>query len=645
MQSSLDAALIDVQTGTEQINIPVTLNSNTTLNTATSTTLNFSNSIAGVGTDARRRRNLQPSADQRLPGRNHPGRWHPGELFIERHVRLQPNVTFNGGILQYAPSTTTDLTASGLNISVLAGSRNRHQRQQRHLLQRLRPRQRRHSPSSAQEPSPSPPLTPIRRRRPRGGTLPAGIAGAIPSITAMTVNSGATLDLNGFSQAVGSLSGAGNVIGTGNFTVGSNNTSTTFTGNLSNVGSLTKVGNGTLTLSGTDTYAGGTTINGGLLTFSNAGATPTTGSILVDGAAHCAASGQFSTVTGWLGSGKIDPTSTGTIIPANSAEAIDMNTAPGYPNLMLGHSGTFTYTGTLTPVSNIYRLGGSTGTLVLNTANALTGTGRGLVIAPRLRGNRRLRRRQQLRRRNHRQRQHPQLHRPQQLRRRHQPHPQRRRPPPRHRKHRRHLLPHCHRRSERRDNNTNSNNVTYAGSMETAAPPPCTTRPAPAPSSSAATNTYSGGTNVTGGTLRFATLSNLGTGGSLSISNGSTLQYATGTAPTSSLAVTIGTGGATIDTNSNDVTYASGIGNGGAGALTKAGAGTLTLGGTNTYTGGTNVNAGFLKFNSGVPATGLVTINAAGAQSGGQFPTVTGAQQQQDLHRLRRRNRPHRRQL
>lgn len=62
-------------------------------------------------------------------------------------------------------------------------------------------------------------------------------------------------------------------------------------------------------------------------------------------------------------------------------------------------------------------------------------------------------------------------------------------------------------------------------------------------------------------------------------------------APTNTM--TLQAGGASFDTNGHDVTL-SGIANG-TGGITKLGAGTLTLIGSNTYTGDTNINAGTLK--------------------------------------------------
>ena len=68
---------------------------------------------------------------------------------------------------------------------------------------------------------------------------------------------GGTLDLNGVSQAIGSLSGGGNgvvALGNGTLTVGSDNTSTNFGGAITGSGGLVKVGTGALTLSGVQSY-------------------------------------------------------------------------------------------------------------------------------------------------------------------------------------------------------------------------------------------------------------------------------------------------------------------------------------------------------------------------------------------------------
>src|SRR5881296_3275153 len=104
------------------------------------------------------------------------------------------------------------------------------------------------------------------------GTLQLGATNAVPSGSAVTVSGGAIFDLRGFSDAIGSLAGAGTVTsgaaGAVTLTAGGNNGSTTFSGVIQNGSAtvaVTKVGTGTLTLSGTNTYTGSTTVSGGTL--------------------------------------------------------------------------------------------------------------------------------------------------------------------------------------------------------------------------------------------------------------------------------------------------------------------------------------------------------------------------------------------
>jgi autotransporter-associated beta strand protein len=103
------------------------------------------------------------------------------------------------------------------------------------------------------------------------GTLKAGASNTFASGSAFTVGPSGTLDLNGFSQSIGSLAGSGVVtLGAGTLTTGNDNTSTIFSGSMSGTGGLTKVGTGTFTLSAPVTYSGATNVNAGTLQAGNA---------------------------------------------------------------------------------------------------------------------------------------------------------------------------------------------------------------------------------------------------------------------------------------------------------------------------------------------------------------------------------------
>lgn len=144
--------------------------------------------------------------------------------------------------------------------------------------------------------------------------------------------------------------------------------------------------------------------------------------------------------------------------------------------------------------------------------------------------------------------------------------------------------------------------------------------------SSAGGNTYSGGTTITQGTLSVAADTALGAASGGLAFNGGTLQLGGAFNVASSRAVSITANNGTIDTQGFNSTLTQGIT--GAGSLTKLGSGTLTMNGTNGYTGGTNVNAGTVIVGDATSASatlgggGPVTV-AAGAALGG-YGSVTG---------------------
>ncbi len=157
-----------------------------------------------------------------------------------------------------------------------------------------------------------------------------------------------------------------------------------------------------------------------------------------------------------------------------------------------------------------------------------------------------------------------------------------------------------------------------------------------------ASNSYTGATAITGGTLSINTLANGGTNSPIgataattpiTLSGSGIFSYTGGAGSTNRQFATSGTGGSinasaagtltlsgaianngsalTFNTNTGNIT-ASGIISG-SGNLVKTGTGTLTLSGANTYTGNTSINAGVLLAASNLGnSAGTVTV-ASGA--------------------------------
>ncbi len=128
-------------------------------------------------------------------------------------------------------------------------------------------------------------------------------------------------------------------------------------------------------------------------------------------------------------------------------------------------------------------------------------------------------------------------------------------------------------------------------------------------------NTYTGATTISAGTLTLdstgtiATSSGVANSGNLSIDADKTIDSMTGTGTTDlgSSILTIG------DASNTSATYGGIIS--GTGGITKAGTGTLTLSGNNTYSGVTTVSAGTLKadHNNALGTTTDNTVVASGA--------------------------------
>ncbi|MFP5041802.1 autotransporter-associated beta strand repeat-containing protein [Parasediminibacterium sp. JCM 36343] len=121
------------------------------------------------------------------------------------------------------------------------------------------------------------------------GTLQAGNTAALGSNSAVSLanTAGAILNITGFSNSIGSLTGGGGTggnvtLGSAALTIGGDNTSpAAFAGLISgSSGSIVKTGTGTLTLSNaSNSYTGTTTINGGTLLVGAAAPTSSIGAL------------------------------------------------------------------------------------------------------------------------------------------------------------------------------------------------------------------------------------------------------------------------------------------------------------------------------------------------------------------------------
>jgi fibronectin-binding autotransporter adhesin len=113
--------------------------------------------------------------------------------------------------------------------------------------------------------------TTITRGTVRAGVASvAGVSGAFGVDSAVSLANAAntSINLDGFSTQVGSLTGGGTtgggiILGSATLTTGGNNTSpAAYAGVISGTGGVIKIGTGTQILSGANTYAGGTTVSG-----------------------------------------------------------------------------------------------------------------------------------------------------------------------------------------------------------------------------------------------------------------------------------------------------------------------------------------------------------------------------------------------
>jgi autotransporter-associated beta strand protein len=140
------------------------------------------------------------------------------------------------------------------------------------------------------------------------GTLTLGSASRFVGTTPAVTMAGGTLTLGG-AESIGSLTGSSGTValGANTLTVGAGNASSTYSSGMTGTGGgLTKTGNGVLTLAANSSYTGATTINAGSLVYNG---TNTSTAVAVN-------SGGTLTGSGSVGSTTIN--SGGTMNPGNS---------------------------------------------------------------------------------------------------------------------------------------------------------------------------------------------------------------------------------------------------------------------------------------------------------------------------------------
>lgn len=148
------------------------------------------------------------------------------------------------------------------------------------------------------------------------GTLRGGAANSFSNNSATTVNTGGTLDLGGFSQAIASVTLAGGTLKNGALTGAVTSSGGTIDGLAGSASVTTQSANTTLT--GTNTYTGATTVNGGTLVVN--GAITASSGVTVAAGATIGGSGQLPSLT-----------VNGTLSPGNSPGTLTVN-----GNLTLG---------------------------------------------------------------------------------------------------------------------------------------------------------------------------------------------------------------------------------------------------------------------------------------------------------------------
>src|SRR5262249_3830605 len=174
-----------------------------------------------------------------------------------------------------------------------------------------------------------------------------------PRSTIIVLESG-SLDLNNFSDTIGSLSS--DILprdlfqplypvilgtrGTNTLNTGADGSSTTFNGVISGAGGLTKIGSGTFTLLGNNTYSGGTTVQAGTLVVDGSCGNVILNGGTLGGFGTVASIGALSGATVYPGAATVNPVTlhSGNIaaFASGSTFQVQAKSATNYDQLSVG---------------------------------------------------------------------------------------------------------------------------------------------------------------------------------------------------------------------------------------------------------------------------------------------------------------------
>jgi len=201
------------------------------------------------------------------------------------------------------------------------------------------------------------------------GTLQLGTSNAIASASAITISTGATLDLNGYHETAASLAGSGALtMESGTFSI-SGAATTTYTGSISGGGGIVINGGGMLSLGGTSTYTGPTIVNAGTLQWTGANGAAPGSDVTVAAGASVGVNGANVTIGSLTGAGSLVLTS-GTLTEGGDNASTGFSGGISGPGGLvkagaglLTLSGSSSMTGSVTIMSGAATLTGSNGSL------------------------------------------------------------------------------------------------------------------------------------------------------------------------------------------------------------------------------------------------------------------------------------------